>query len=102
MATNQTAFEVKLLDQVTHQIVHSGVTFESQALVYNLSFGSYDQCRLASLEDVFSQAKVNSSFSLKLEEKQLEDSWFLYQIILYHKSQSYFNHRSKYRYQQRK
>ena len=88
MATNQTAFEVKLLDQVTYQIVHGGVTFESQALVYTSSFGSYDQCRLASLVDVFSRAKVNSSFSWKLNEKRLEDSWFLYQIILYYKSQS--------------
>ena len=88
MATNQTAFEVKLLDQVTHQIVHSGVTFESQVLVYNSSFGSYDQCHLASLKDVFSRAKFASSFSWKLNEKQLEDSWFLYQIILYCKSQS--------------
>ena len=88
MATNQTVFEVKLLDQVTHQIVHGGVIFESRALVYNLSFGSYNQRRLASLEDVFSWAKVDSSFSWKLNEKRLEDSWFLYQIILYHKSQS--------------
>ena len=88
MATNQTAFEVKLLDQVTHQIVHSGVTFESQALVYNASFASYDQCRLASFKDVFSRAKVTSSFSWKLNEKRLEDSWFLYHIILYYKSQS--------------
>ena len=40
MATNQTAFEVKLLDQVTHQMVYGGVTFESQAFVYNSSFGS--------------------------------------------------------------
>lgn len=87
MATNQTAFKVKLLDQVTHQIVHSGVTFESQALVYNASFASYDQCRLASFKDVFSRAKVTSSFSWKLNEKRLEDSWFLYHI-LYYKSQS--------------
>ena len=52
--TNQTTIEVKLLEQLTHQIVHSGVTFESQALVYNASFGAHDQRRLASLRDVFS------------------------------------------------
>ena len=88
MTTNQTAFEVQLLNQVTHQIVHSGVTFESQVLVYNASFGSYDECRLASLKDVFSQAKTMSSFSWKLNGKWLEDSWFLYNVILYYKSQS--------------
>ena len=74
LATNQTGFEIKLLNQVTHQIVHSGVTFESQALFYNSSFGSYNQCHLASLGNAFSQVKVTSSFSWKLNEKWLEDS----------------------------
>ena len=88
MTTTQTVFEVKLLEQVTHQIVHAGVTFESQALVYNSSFGSDDERRLASFKSAFSRMKNKSSLSWKLNEKRIEDSWFLYNIILYYRSHS--------------
>lgn len=86
--TSQTVFEVKFLDQVTHQIVHAGVTFESQALVYNSSFGSFDEHRLAAFKEVFSRSKNTASSSWKLNEKRLEDSWFLYNVILYYQSES--------------
>ena len=76
---------MKLLD---HQMVHAGVTSESQSLVYNSSFGSDDEFRLASFNSVLSQAKNTSSLSWKLNEKRLEDSRFLYSVILYYRSRS--------------
>ena len=33
--TSQSVFKRKLLDEITHQVVHAGATFESQAIVYN-------------------------------------------------------------------
>ena len=83
--SSQTVFEVNLLQQVTHQIVHAGVTFESQALVYNSCFGMHDEDRLAAMKSSFSRVKNASSLSWKLNEKRLEDGWFLYNIILHHK-----------------
>ena len=78
MTTTQTVFEVKLLEQVTHQIVHAGVTFESQALS---SFGSDDERRLASFKSAFSRMKNKSSSSWKLNEKRIKDPWFLYNLL---------------------
>ena len=51
--TAQSIFETKLLDQLTHQIVHAGATFVSQALVYNAIHGESDEVRLASYVDCF-------------------------------------------------
>ena len=75
---------MKLLEQITQQIVHAGITFKSQALVYNSCFGTYNENRLASMKSLFSRVRNASSLSWKLNEKRLEDGWFLYNIILYH------------------
>ena len=40
-------FETKLLEHLTHQIVHAGVTFKSQALVYNEVHAAGDKKRLS-------------------------------------------------------
>jgi len=53
--TGQSVFEVRLLEQVTQQIVHAGATFESQASVYSSSFGEIDKARLLSYEQNFSR-----------------------------------------------
>ena len=83
--SSQTVFEVKLLEQVTQQMVHAGVTFESQALVYNSCFGMHDEECLGTLKS-FSRVRNASSLSWKLNEKRLEDGWFMYNVILYHQS----------------
>ena len=41
--TSQSIFERKLLDEITHQTVHAGATFESQAIVYNALNGESDE-----------------------------------------------------------
>lgn len=47
--TAMTVFETKLIDSVTQQILHSGVTFESQASVYNALHGENDEKRFRSV-----------------------------------------------------
>ena len=47
--TSQSVFEQKLLEQITHQIVHAGATFESQTLVYNAMNGERDVSSLSTL-----------------------------------------------------
>lgn len=84
LAMSQTGFEVQFLKQLTNQMVHAGVTFESQALVYNDSFGTSDEKRLASMTEVFSRT---SACDWKVNEKRLEDGWFLYSIVEYYSTQ---------------
>ena len=64
---------MKLLDQVTEQIVHAGATFESKVLTYNSCFGMHDEDCLGALKSSFSPARNASSLSWKVNEKRLED-----------------------------
>ena len=64
---------MKLLEQITQQIVLAGITFKSQALVYNSCIGMHDENRLASMKSSFSRVRNASSLSWKLNEKRLED-----------------------------
>ena len=58
------------------------MTFESQADVYNATFGVTDAHRLAAYEEHFSRVRnPQSSSSWKLNNKRLEDGWFLYQLV---------------------
>ena len=82
--TSQSVFERKLLDEITHQIVHAGATFESQAIVYNAVNGESDEVRLATYVDCFRRVRNLHSLSWKLNETRLEDGWFLYQLVCYH------------------
>lgn len=80
--SSQTVFSTALLEQVTQQLVHASVTFESQADVYNATFGVTDAHRLAAYEEKFSRVRnPQSSSSWKLNNKRLEDGWFLYQLV---------------------
>ena len=82
--TSQTVFETKLLDQVTFQVTFSGATFESQALVYNATNGELDETRLSVFAQAFGRVQNPQSYAWKLNQKRLEDAWFLYQLITFY------------------
>ena len=88
--TSQTIFERKLLDQLTFQIVFSGATFESQAQVYNSMHGVLDESRLAAFVNRFGRVHNAESLTWKLNEKRVEDGWFLYQLIVFYKDECGF------------
>ena len=72
--TSQTIFERKLLDQLTFQIVFSGATLDESRLA---AFLSTDLERVHNAE----------SLTWKLNEKRVEDGWFLYQLIMFYKDE---------------
>ena len=84
--TSQTVFEIRLLNEITLQITFSGATFESQAQVYNTMHGREDERRLESLAKTFGQIQNTESLTWKVNEKCLEDAWFLYQLVWFYKS----------------
>ena len=87
-ATAMTVFSTSLLDQVTHQIAYAAATFASEADVYNATYLATDQLRLAAYEQQFSRVKSPSSATTwKLNEKRLEDGWFLYRLVLFYREQ---------------
>ena len=63
-----TVFDTKLIDSVTQQILHSGVTFESQASVYNALHGENDEKRLGRFAEHFKRVRNADadSYSWKL------------------------------------
>ena len=79
-----TVFETKLIDSVTQQILHSGVTFESQASVYNALHGENDEKRLGRFAEHFKRVRNADSCSWKMNKTRLENGWFLYQLVLYY------------------
>ena len=86
--TSHTVFERKLLDHLTFQIVFSGATFESQAQVYNAMHGALDETRLTAFINTFGKVNNTASLTWKLNEKRLEDGWFLYQLIMFYKNEA--------------
>ena len=77
--SSQTVFSTDLLDHVTQQLVQASLTFESQADVYSATSVT-DAQHLATNEQHFSRLRtLHSSSSWKLNEKRLEDGWFLLQ-----------------------
>ena len=79
--TSLSVFETKLLDHLTDQI---GVTFESQALVYNEVHAAGDEKRLSPYIQCFRRTKNVHGSSWKLNETRFEDGWFLYQLVKYY------------------
>ena len=82
--TPLSVFETKLLDHLTHQIVHAGVTFESQPLVYNEVHGTSDEKRLSPYIQCFRRTENMHGPSWKLNETRLGDGWFVYQLVRYY------------------
>ena len=81
----QTVFSTVLLQQVTQQVVHAAATFESQADVYNATFMLRDQQRLSAYAGEFSRVRNPSTDNTwKLNDKRLEDGWFIYHLAEFH------------------
>lgn len=82
--TSLSVFETKLLDHLTHQVIHAGATFESQALVYNEVHGSSDKKWLSAYIQCFRRTKSEHGPYWKLNETRLEDGWLMYQLVRYY------------------
>lgn len=67
--TSQTAFEVKLLDEITLQITFAGSTFESQAQVYNTMHGREDKRRLELLVKTFGKSSQYRGSCMEIERE---------------------------------
>ena len=91
--SSQTVFSTALLQQVTQQVVHAAATFESQADVYNATFMLRDQQRLSAYAGEFSRVRNPSTDNTwKLNDKRLEDGWFIYHLAEFHCHNGTLNH----------
>ena len=81
MHTSQTAFEIKLLKELSAQLALASVTFESQAEVYNALHSSEDVVRLRAFEEKFRRCDGEDCWRLNV--RRLEDCWFTYQLAFF-------------------
>ena len=68
------------------KLFSQGLHFESQTQVYNALHGKEDEKKLISFANSFGRVHNEESLTWKLNEKRLEDGWFLYQLTLFYKS----------------
>ena len=80
MHTSQTAFEIKLLKELSAQLALASVTFESQAEVHNALHSSED-VRLRAFKEKFRRCDGEDCWRLNV--RRLEDCWFTYQLAFF-------------------
>ena len=88
--TSQTVFEVALLDDITNNMFISAASFESRAAVYNENHRSVDSDRLRELA-CFARTVTDQDHPWKLNEKRIEDAWFLFALVSFYKNKGKLN-----------
>ncbi len=86
--TSATVFEIEYLRQVTNTLSLCNATFESVADLYNANHGPADDMLM---EQLTTLAGGRAEHPWTLNRQRLEESWFLYQVILYWQGRNCFD-----------
>ena len=83
--SSQTAFELKYLEQVTHQLSICSSTFENIADLYTMNNLESDRKRLSNLLH-FGRSSIVLPW--QLNPQRLEEGWFMYRLTIFFQSRN--------------